>query len=384
MADLLPVKKQRLIFIDLMRGIAALWMIETHVVNAFLNFQYQGGWLFDAISISNGYVAVGFIFCAGAGFWIAASRKAEEYKKFTPALWTYLRRLGFILAAAYWAHFPEFSFWRIIRSTPAQVLDIMQCDVLHCIVFSSLIALMLVMILPKKLPFTWIFALLSLMFFFATPLAWESAPLAHLPVFPATLFVNQPISPFPLFPWSGYFFAGAAITGWFMQSNDQKFFAKRLALAGFALPFILFIIKELPFTYPGWQDWWLASPSHALFRTSGAVLLFGLLYLSEKWFDKIPRATDVLRLCGQESLFIYLLQGMLIYGSVANVGVKHFLPTIVTPLEIVILTAALIAVCYSLAHIWNTYKNHDALRARRSIALLSILFLVVFMLVPAN
>ncbi|MBK9246665.1 MAG: DUF1624 domain-containing protein [Ignavibacteria bacterium] len=384
MGELLPARKQRLIFIDLMRGIAALWMIETHVVNAFLNYHYQSGWFFNLISISNGYVAVGFVFCAGSGFWIAASRKTDEYKRFTPALWTYLRRLGFILAAAYWAHFPEFSFWRIIRSTPEQILAIMQCDVLHCIVFSSIIALTLVIILPKKVPFTWIYALMSVMFFFATPLAWASDPLAYLPVFPATLFTNQPISPFPLFPWSGYFFAGAAITGWFMQSADQKRFAKRLLLVGLGLPVILFIIKDLPFTYPGWQDWWIASPSHSLFRASGAALLFGLLFLTEGFFNKIPRVTDVLRLCGQESLFIYLLQGMLIYGSVANVGVKHFLPTIVTPLEIVILTSALIAVCYSLAHIWNTYKNHDALRARRTIALLSILFIVVFMLVPAN
>ncbi len=376
--------KQRLIFIDLLRGLAAIWMIETHLVNSFLNDQYRSGWLYNTVSISNGFVAVCFIFCAGAGFWIAASRKVEEYKKFASPLWLYLKRLGFILAAAYWAHFPEFSFWRIIRSTPEQVLSILQCDVLHCIVYSSLIALILVLILPKKTPLVWVFGLLALCVFFATPLIWGLEIFQMMPVFPGTLFARQSISPFPLFPWSGYFFAGATVTGLFMHAKDQKQFAKWLIIASVLSPIIIFIIKDLPFQYPGWQDWWFASPGHALFRTSGIVAAFGLLYLLEGFLRRFQRVSDLLLLCGQESLFIYLLQGMLIYGTVANVGIKHFLPTIVTPFEIVILTAAIVAVCYSLAHIWHHYKEVNPARARRTLFMLSVLFLVVFFLVPAK
>jgi len=376
--------KQRLIFIDLLRGLAALWMIETHVLNSFLNSQYQSGWLFSGISISNGFVAVCFIFCAGAGFWIASSRKIEEYKKFAPPFWLYLKRLGFILAAAYWAHFPEFSFWRIIRSTPEQVLSILQSDVLHCIVFSSLIALLIVLILPRRTPLVWVFGVLALVVFFSTPLVWAADIFQYMPVFPATLFARETISPFPLFPWSGYFFAGATITGLFMQSPNKSKFAKQLIIVSVVSPVIIFIIKDLPFEYPGWQSWWFVSPGHALFRTSGIVLVFALLYLSENFIMRFRRITDLLLLCGRESLFIYLLQGMLIYGTVANVGIKHFLPTIVTPFEIIILTAAVIAVCYSLAHIWYHYKQLDAVRARRTLFLLSVLFLVVFFLVPAK
>jgi uncharacterized membrane protein len=376
--------KQRLLFIDLLRGLAAIWMIETHNVNSFLSSQYQGGWFFSGVSISNGFVAVCFIFCAGAGFWIAASRKVEDYKKFAPSFWLYLRRLGFILAAAYWAHFPEFSFWRILHSTPEQVLSILQCDVLHCIVFSSLIALGMVLILPRKVPLVWVFGFLALGIFFATPLVWAVDVFQYMPAFPATLFARQPISPFPLFPWGGYFFAGAAITGLFMQAVNQKEFAKRLVLVGILSPILIFIIKDIPFEYPGWQDWWFVSPGHSLFRTSGVIAGFGLLYLVENYIRRFEQITDVLVLCGQESLFIYLLQGMLIYGTVANVGIKHFLPTIVTPIEIIILTAVIVAVCYSLAHIWHHYKQQDAVRARRTLFLLSVLFLVVFFLVPAK
>ena len=53
---------QRFVFIDIMRGIAALWMIETHVLNEFIKPEYREGWFYDALNISNGFVSVGFIF----------------------------------------------------------------------------------------------------------------------------------------------------------------------------------------------------------------------------------------------------------------------------------------------------------------------------------
>lgn len=53
---------QRLTFIDILRGIACVWMIETHAVNAFLNDEFTEGMLFGALKISNGFVAVIFIF----------------------------------------------------------------------------------------------------------------------------------------------------------------------------------------------------------------------------------------------------------------------------------------------------------------------------------
>ena len=53
---------QRLTFIDILRGIACVWMIETHAVNAFLNDVFTEGMLYGALKISNGFVAVIFIF----------------------------------------------------------------------------------------------------------------------------------------------------------------------------------------------------------------------------------------------------------------------------------------------------------------------------------
>ena len=58
----------RLAFIDILRGIAVVWMIETHVVDVCLAPLWKVGSLYHLIYISNGFVAVGFDFGAGAGF----------------------------------------------------------------------------------------------------------------------------------------------------------------------------------------------------------------------------------------------------------------------------------------------------------------------------
>ena len=69
---------QRLNFIDMLRGLACIWMIETHVVNAFLPDGYKDNLIFNLIDISNGFVAVCFIFCAGAGFRLALESKFNQ------------------------------------------------------------------------------------------------------------------------------------------------------------------------------------------------------------------------------------------------------------------------------------------------------------------
>ena len=87
---------QRLNFIDMLRGLACIWMIETHVVNAFLPDGYKDNLIFNLIDISNGFVAVCFIFCAGAGFRLALESKFKEYITISTPLFSYVKRLLFI------------------------------------------------------------------------------------------------------------------------------------------------------------------------------------------------------------------------------------------------------------------------------------------------
>jgi uncharacterized membrane protein len=196
-------KKERLIFIDVMRGIAVLWMIETHLVNACLSQEFKSSFFYFLLSVSNGLVAVTFIFCAGAGFWLAALKKAEEYRHFNPSLWGYLRRLAFILAIGYWLHLPFFSLWKMLHLNSSELLTFFNCDVLHVIVLSSLVALIILMIVPKLHILPYLFGTMALAIFCISPLVWDTDPMAAMPAFFGAMFAKWPVSQFPLFPWSG-------------------------------------------------------------------------------------------------------------------------------------------------------------------------------------
>lgn len=375
------IKKNRLAFIDVLRGIACIWMIETHVVNVFLDSAFKQNWLFNQINMSNGFVAVSFIFCAGAGFFIAAERKIDEFKRFSPSLFVYLRRLLFILGLAYWMNLPAFSLFRTMNASNDEFLKLFECDVLHTIVFSSFLALFIALINPKQALNKWIALSFALGIFFLSPFIANTDPLQAMPMPIAMLFEHYPISKFPIFPFAGYFFAGMAFTGFWMHSRNQSKFVKIAAICAIILPQIVFIIKELPFQYPGWQEWWYCSPGHSIFRVCAPIFFFCILYLIENKLQK-SRIADILRLSGQESLFFYISHLMLVYGSVANIGLKYFIVERGTPLQTILVFLVITTAVYFTAMMWHNTKSQTPIMAQRIIIALVLLFFVVFAFVP--
>ena len=60
-----PSRAGRYPFIDVLRGLAVLFMIETHTVNALLDPALRAGTFHDALTYVNGLVAPAFLFAAG-------------------------------------------------------------------------------------------------------------------------------------------------------------------------------------------------------------------------------------------------------------------------------------------------------------------------------
>ncbi len=377
-----PPKKDRLIFIDVMRGIAVLWMIETHVIDVVLKSVYKSGFIYNMTNLSNGFVAVSFLFCAGAGFWLAAMKKADDYKHFRAPLWVYLRRLGLILIIAYWLHFPALSLQKFFLLDYAGWLRFFECDVLQTIVYSSLIALIILMVTPKIKYLPYIFAVLALIVFLAAPFVWCSDPLMYMPPFFGALFAKFPISKFPLLPWSGYFFAGTALTAYFMSYENKKKLAQILAIVSVSLVFIIYNFNYYLNFYPSVTNWWHTSPFHSLFRVCGAIGAFSILFLLEKWY-KDTRFGNAMKLCGQESLYVYVSHNMLVYGSIANYGMRTMIGNrLEVPGTILIIIGVAIG-CYVTALGWNVLKAKDIKRARLVMAGIFALFVIIFLVNPA-
>jgi uncharacterized membrane protein len=377
-------KSHRLSFIDVLRGIAVILMIETHTVNAMLKEIYKDNFLADALNLLSGFASVAFIFCAGAGFWLAIERKGDDYRAFKSPLWQYLRRLGFIFLMAYAIHLPVYSFEKTLQLEPDMMRRFLECNVLQLIVTSSIFALILFFIIPRLSVLKNVFLITALAIFCLTPFIWSLDPFKTFPFAVALYFTKQGMSAFPLFPWSGYLFAGAAFTAYFLKAENRTQFAQRVAIFSFIGIFVfLYGFRLSPFSLPGYNDWWLSSPGHALFRTSGTIFLFSILYLLQ---EKIAafKAGEFLKNAGQESLFIYIFHLAIVYGSVLNFGLNAFLQDRLTPLTTFILIAVITWASYSMAMMWKNYKTQDSTRARRLMFSLGTLFLLGYFLIPAK
>lgn len=376
----MKTSSQRYAFIDVMRGIAALWMIETHVMNEFILPENKEGWFYDALNISNGFVSVGFIFCAGIGFMIAAERKLDEYRTFAPSFWLYIRRLVFILVAAFLMDTPTMSLQHLMQANPAEMSVFMRTDVLHTIVYSSFTALALAFIIGNVVKLRYVFVVLTTVIFFSSALIWESELYLALPQAIGALIAPPPISPFPFIPWSGYFFAGAALAGFFFNTNDKKRFAQILGSIVFFLCFVLFAFKNTGLSAFEGKKWWAMSPEYFLFRTSGATLLFCLLFLME---DRLKgRVADILRRCGQESLFIYILQGTIIFTFLRDWNMRFIIERQQSVTGIMVITLLVMVLCIAGALLWNTLKKNNPTRAKYLLWGFCSIVLLWFFFVP--
>lgn len=303
-------KGQRFAFLDAARGIAVLWMIQVHVTNVILDPVLRSSWWFNILNISNGYVAPTFIFCAGSGLWIALSRRGEKYLEAGTELWTYLKRLGYVLFCAYVMHTPVFSLQRMLAMPEKAWLSWLQFDVLHVIVYASLAALTVFLVLRDLQRTTLAFGLIAAIIM---AISW--------------IVPRNGISQFPLLPWSGYLFAGAAITGWFMQSPEKLRLARLFVIIGLVGPVLLFVSKGLSISMP-WDAVWWRSPGGLLFRVCATLLLLGSLFHAEELLAN-SRVGRLLVSLGNESLFMYVSHLLLVYGSLVPwldtlVGRHHF------------------------------------------------------------
>ncbi|MBU3698890.1 MAG: DUF1624 domain-containing protein [Candidatus Kapabacteria bacterium] len=295
---LIMAATQRFAFLDAARGIAVLWMIQVHVTNVILDPQLRQSMFFNILNLSNGYVAPTFIFCAGAGLWIALSRRGTKYLEFGPELMTYLRRLSFVLFCAYLLHAPIYSLGQMLHAPASTWMKWAQLDVLHVIVYASLAALGVFLVLRDLSRATIAYGVIAAIIF---SISW--------------MVPKSELSQFPLLPWSGYLFTGAAVTGWFMQTSDRDRLARLFIVMGLVGPVVLFLNLLYGPSMP-WDGFWWRSPEGLLFRVFATLLLLGILY---RWESSIPttRVGRFLVTLGNESLFMYVGHLLIVYGSLA-------------------------------------------------------------------
>ncbi len=375
--------KTRLSFIDFLRGIAVLWMIEVHVIDICLDPALKTGLAFEWLDISNGFVAVAFIFCAGIGFQLAFDKKEQDYRSFKAPLWIYLRRLSHILLLAYWLHLPAFSLQRLLNASPIEFQRFADCDVLQAIVFSSLIALLISLAIPGARLRTLTTAALAIASFGS---AWFVLPLnlfEQSPSIVSAALSGVPTSKFPVVPYSGYFFSGMLLIRLFMQSPNKDRAARMTLLSSAVVCVVVIFLRGSSHDFPGAQDWWHLSFGHGLFRLSVVVMALMSLYLFRSLLEN-TKVGDFLVLCGQESLFMYIFHLFVVYGYIGNYSLQgwaqHGWGWMANTVAYVLISA----LTYVLCRYWHLYKKQKPQASARALRVVLVGAILLFCLIPAS
>ncbi|MBI3189948.1 MAG: DUF1624 domain-containing protein, partial [Ignavibacteriales bacterium] len=209
---------QRIAFVDLLRGWAVVFMIETHVVNALLMPSLREQTSFSILKFMNGLVAPTFLFCAGFAFAITMQRKWNEYINVQKSFWLYIKRLLFILIVGYSLHVPVFTLNGMLSlKDEMKWQTFFQSDILHVISLTLLASVILIVFLRNQKTFTIVATLLALLIVFLAPIIRELDYSNSPPWFRSYLSINYE-SQFPLFPWSAFLLGGMLVGVWILKN----------------------------------------------------------------------------------------------------------------------------------------------------------------------
>jgi hypothetical protein len=199
-------------------------------------------------------------------------------------------------------------------------------DILQLIGASLLIFLMMEIIARRfKYDAARYLIVISILFLLGKQLStivdWEEI----LPIQLSSWFSQRTGSLFPLFPWGAYLFLGGAVGIYFQRKgylSDMIHLTKVQLKVGIIFIISAFLINFLELKFFGKTTLWTTSPA-LFYARFGTVLIFGSLFsVLSLYIKRIPK---FLYNASKNSLWIYVVHVMLLYGSSWNRGIKDFL-----------------------------------------------------------
>jgi fucose 4-O-acetylase-like acetyltransferase len=290
----------------------ALVMMQGHIFDALVFPSSRDDPLYLLQAVIHGSTAPGFLFASGfvAGLpraplsWTATLRRAK--------------RLLFVLAVGYAIHLPYFSVWKIaLQATPAEKAALFACDALQVIAMTQLAVLAIQWVAGRY----WVPAATTLaaIVLVAGPGIWASGLAGRLPA-PLGAYLDMSVTPsqFPLFPFAAFVLAGTVAGA--ALGRQEPATRRRRGLVGGVCLMALGLALAAPLRFV--VDFWGVSPAYALFRI-GALLL---ILLGVETVAHRTRAVRPLALLGHETLLVYVLHLLMLYGGVVGASplARHF------------------------------------------------------------
>lgn len=310
--------KPRAHAVDLLRIVASFQMIQGHTLDALLDDELRSGALFDLWTWIRGLTAVAFMTAAGLSFQLATLARIEAHLSSAEAGRRRVRRALMLIVIGYLLHFPAGLFSGDADQAWASLREFAMVDVLQCIGVSILLLEALTRVLRDARRVVMVSVVLAALFVGLAPIA---APLecagALLPL--CNYASRSAGSLFPLWPWSGFIFAGV-VAGAIAFPQGAKSDPVR---AGATLLGVGALLAALGFGASGWLGMpsaprvYSASIAFSLQRL-GAVLCFtGVLSVASRSLVALPAW---LRTLSSETLFLYVTHLLVLYASMVGLS----------------------------------------------------------------
>lgn len=348
--------------IDLLRGGAVAGMILTHASDAFLSDQFRHNDLWYAVNTLFGFVAPAFLFAAGLTLWIALKRRESKEQKGNRGLF---RRGVTILLIGYWLQIPILSLRQLIwNHRPDELARLFDANVLQVIALTMMAILLLAHLLQSIDRARYAALVLGICIALATAYVWSGAIYNSLPLPLGAYLAPQPTASFPLVPYSAYLLFGFAGAPVLLERERTRWGALMLLAGGIALLGGGLLGDLALRNLPPYDNFWGSSVQHVLFRLGGVIIALALCMAVERTSrdrkgrsDREPASRTWLERTGENSLAIYVLHLMLIYGSPVTMGMRWWLGGVLnnalSPIPVLLIGATVTLLSGEIAQGWK-------------------------------
>jgi uncharacterized membrane protein len=298
-------------YLDWLRGLAVLIMVEAHLFDAWvraadrLDLPYR--W---AIAIG-GYSAPLFLFVAGVAMALAAGARLRRGLTTSQTAALALRRGWQILGLAFLFRFQSF----LISGGPFPD-TLLKVDILNVMGLSMLAGAVVWGILPRNIWRGVALLLVALGFVLVTPLVRTTPLVAALP-YPIEWYFRSVTGSgaFTLFPWVAFLITGMLVGLWLDQTQtdqDERRLITMMAVVGPLISAIGYLATFLPPVYAD-TTYWTGSPTFFFVRVGVLITAIPFAY----GWNAVFRGWSPLRDFGMASLFVYWVHVEIVYGVVS-------------------------------------------------------------------
>jgi len=346
------VHSRRVVFIDLARALAALFMLYGHTVSALLAPHYQTGTWFDIWTFQRGLTSTLFLLLSGFAFSIATGRHWGSHDRFSPAVVRRVRRFSLFVLLGCGLHFPVARFVELPHATAEGWRAFLAVDVLQLIGVTFILVQVLVMLTRTRPAFGWTALVLAVLVVVLTPLSWSIDWAGRLPLFVASYLTPATGSVFPIFPFSAYVLLGAALGQWYLRWGTVRH--DWYAGVALLLPGIVLVASALAVKWVLGNEAWASVPNLVVVRTGASLILLAAIARASQRVTHLPHVFGAV---AQETLLIYFVHLCIVYGSVWNRGLVQIYGQTLEPGQTVLAVAALLTAMGALAFYWNWWKH---------------------------